>query len=473
MRGLLPLLCLCLAAQENDPPKRPKETLALLDQARSLPPEFSADVLLKLAATRVIPDAKWKREVIEEAFTAGSHAQLPYARRAWGQQVESRWSQEYAANDLESLTLESRAVEAMLNLDPQRGAAMFSEIVFPALIQEKCDEPAVAYLDPYYRVAGMVFERGFTTRQREKEEHLHFVEQQIARMQHPAQVHTVLKLIFTVKVSDDERIRLLTAYAVALDRISGNDRAFGAYESQYVPVFRPDVAASSMLLNALRSFIVRQVTGPRCSDNLVAGKLPASIAMFNSLAARVDPGAGWLKPLTPEETKPGKDEGTYPPQRGWASKRAKDVLEVLRWLDHGTSDPVVKWTSEQRKSREWMDHFNDLLKTIEGWKVEEESSPEDYLITVALTYGLAAAGAPPGPPKENVMGRYLNFLETRYAETANRNLWFTQMQALLRTAHWTQDPAERAWILERFGRSANPIISLYAGLEEIQGPAKR
>ena len=88
-------------------------------------------------------------------------------------------------------------------------------------------------------------------------------------------------------------------------------------------------------------------------------------------------------------------------------------------------------------------------------------------------YGLAAAGAPPGAPKENVMGRYLNFLEARYAETANRNLWFAQVQALMHTAHWSKEESDRDWILQRFARSANPIIALYAKIEEMLGPAKR
>jgi hypothetical protein len=62
---LLAWFCVILRAQEPSPaarpeePKRPRETLALIDQARSLPPEFSADVLLKLAGSRFIPDAKW------------------------------------------------------------------------------------------------------------------------------------------------------------------------------------------------------------------------------------------------------------------------------------------------------------------------------------------------------------------------------------------------------------------------------
>ncbi len=83
--ALFSLIGMGLAAQEaaippagEEKPKRPLDTLALVDQARGLPPEFGADLLLKLAASPVIGEVAWKRELIEEAFTAGKQAQLPF-----------------------------------------------------------------------------------------------------------------------------------------------------------------------------------------------------------------------------------------------------------------------------------------------------------------------------------------------------------------------------------------------------------
>ena len=463
MRRLIPMFCLCLCAQDSEP-KRPKETLALLDEARALPPEFCADLLLKLAASPRIPGAKWKRELIEEAFTAGAHAPLPYARKAYGQAVEARWTQEYWENDLEALTLQARAAEAILNLDPQRAAVLFNDIVLPTITKEKCDEPAVANVDRYYEVAAKIFAKSFTPKQREKEEDLRFLEQRIAGMQSPAQVTPVLRMIFAVKAGPDALKRFLGAYAVALDRVNGGDRAYGTYEGMSVPAYSPEVAGAPMLLTAMRGYIARQVSGARCSDHIVAGKLPLSVDRFNALAARVDPAGGWLRPITADEAKPLKDDGTYGPQRPFASKRAWDALMALKWLDHGDTNPVRPWTAEERKSQEWNDHFNDTLKLIEGWKAEEENSPEEYLINVAQVYAALAAKAPAGAAKENVMGRFMNFLETHYAETANRNLWFTEfMHALMGRVRSSEE--DRAWALEHCVRSRNPIIALYAKLE--------
>lgn len=479
---ILPLcLSFPLAAQEE--PKRSKETLGLIDQARALPPEFSADILIKLAGSQIIPEKQWKKELLEEAFLTGSHAQLPYPRTAFGGGVEARWNQEYARHGLEALSLQVRAVTAMLGLDGPRGAAMFQSIVFPTLEPEKCSDVAVASLAGYFAAAAQVYDRGFTAKEREKEKDLQFLEMVISRMQSPATVSDTLLMIFTVKPNPDRLKRLLTAFAVTLDRVSGGDRAYAATEWAVVPADRPEVREVAMLLPAIRSYIVRQVSGPRCSDSIKPTRLrlsdgtdvtrPTSVKSFNALAAKVDPGATLLKPITDDEAKPLKDDGTYPPQRVFGSARATQALMALKWLNHGDTNPVRAWTAEERKSQEWNGHFNDLLKLMEGWKESEEDSPEEYLINVSYTYSPLAAEAPPGPARENVMGRFLNFLETRYAETKNRNLWFNQVDTLLRRAQRDNEPGMRAWILEHLARSSNPIIALYSKMESLLGPGMK
>ena len=62
--------------------KRPAEVLALVDQANSLPAECRADTLLRIALSKLITDAKWKKELIEEAYWSATHATLPYAQVA-------------------------------------------------------------------------------------------------------------------------------------------------------------------------------------------------------------------------------------------------------------------------------------------------------------------------------------------------------------------------------------------------------
>src|SRR5262249_42213246 len=147
MLGLL-LLPLFQAQAVAPPSKRPPELLALTDQARGLPPEFCADVLLGLVATGRVQESKWKRELIEEAFRAGAHAQLPYRRRG-GIHTDTRQSHEAWENDLEALTLQSRAVNAMIPIDPLRARAMFDDIAFPELPNPDCKEALTPQVEIY------------------------------------------------------------------------------------------------------------------------------------------------------------------------------------------------------------------------------------------------------------------------------------------------------------------------------------
>ena len=59
----------------------PPEFQALADRARGLPPEFTADVLLRLAVSPQVTDAKWKRGLIEDAFLSAAGAPQPYRLR--------------------------------------------------------------------------------------------------------------------------------------------------------------------------------------------------------------------------------------------------------------------------------------------------------------------------------------------------------------------------------------------------------
>jgi hypothetical protein len=57
-----------------DLPRLPPETMAFIDGARALPPEFRADNLLSLAASPRIAERRGKLALIEEAFCAAAQS---------------------------------------------------------------------------------------------------------------------------------------------------------------------------------------------------------------------------------------------------------------------------------------------------------------------------------------------------------------------------------------------------------------
>lgn len=228
------------------------------------------------------------------------------------------------------------------------------------------------------------------------------------------------------------------------------------------------------IVPAMRGYIVRQVSGPRCSENAAEKGPGTSVRDFNALVDRLNASGADYKKISPEESKPSKDEGGYRVDEFWQSGRSKQILECLRWLNHGNRnlpDDKRFWTLEERSTMEWNSHYVDMLKLIEGWKEDEESSRENFCAMKAHVYMQLAQLVPPGKARDNAMGMYRAFLEQSYFLIENHNFWFTDVDFMLSTARHSKDSKDKEWMLDELSRSANPVIALYAQLEKLI-PAK-
>jgi len=470
MWGLVLLLFAQVQGQVAAPPRRPPETVALVEQARSLPQEFSADTLLRLAGSSLIQEEKWKRELIEEAFWSGAHAPLPYQQ--WADRQDSLPTRMVRANRMESLTLQSRAVEAMLPLDRSRALQLFGMMRPLKLPDPPCSEAFTPDVSIYYRVAAEVFEQGFSEKDRKDGDDVVFLKQRIAAIESPFQIAPALKAFLALKLTSEQRIALLIAFAGALDRTSGTDRAYGAFEPALVPQAISEMTETPAFVAALRGYIVRQARSRRCANNVPpGGKQRASIEQFNALVSNLDPAHDHFKPISAEEALPAGVNDSYQQQLLWRSQKAKNLLAELQWLHHGDAEHNAKerlLTLEERSKDTWLQHFQDTLKLMDGWKEEDEASPEEYFCMATDALNDLAALAPPGRLRNRAMSAYLEFLEGHYANIESHNLWFTQFRQMLYRARFAQDATEKAWILQSMERSNNPVISLYSKLEHLE-----
>ncbi len=457
------------AKHANSLPKHPPQAVALVEQARTLPPEFVADTFLRLAGSRLVTERKWQQELVDEAFWSGGRAPLPYQQ--WADRRDSLPTRQVRANRLEVLTLQTRAIDAMLALDPARALRMFEEMKPLTLPNPDCSEIITPDVSAYYRTASAIFEHAFTAKQRQDEDDIAFLKRLIGEIGSPVQIPPALQSVLALKITAEKRIGLLTVFAGVLDRVSGSDRSFGAVEGTLVPNASPEVAAAPAFVAALRNYILRHAQGRRCADNLVpAGNLPKSAAQFNALVLKLDPTGERFKPIPEGEVKPLADAGTYTPHLLWKSPRARAVLAALQWLHHGNREPAEEhlWTLQERSTDEWLQRFQDTLKLMADWKEDDEDSPDEYLCMATDGLSDMAALAPPGPMRDRAMSAYLEVLEQRYTSIENRNLWFTQFRQMLYRARFSKDPTDKTWILNSMARSTNPIIALYAKLEALE-----
>jgi hypothetical protein len=300
-------------------------------------------------------------------------------------------------------------------------------------------------------------------------------------MRSPVHVTPTVKLIYTSPLSSDERRELVTAFSNMLPIIQGSPRVFGAAMVQMLPVSAPVrlpagvnparpmleaplgqlpvqvVETGPQLVPAMRSFILKHVNGPRCSEDFRQGQLPRAVNDFNYLVSILDPSSSTYRPISADDLKAASDAGTYDRHSWWGSDRSKRVIADLQWLNHGNRNLPGEarfFTEEERKTEEWNAHFVDTLRLIEGWNEIEEGSAEDWFGMVSEAYELLSAKAPPGTQRAAVMARYLTFMETQYPRITSRNLWFTQLKSQWRS--------KDTWIVEQLANSSNPVMSLYA-----------
>lgn len=465
-----------LSTQASDQPKRPQEVLTLVDQARALPPEFRADTLLRLSDSPLVTETTWKQELIEDAFWSGAHAPLPYPQWA-DRRSDSVAENAVRQNRLEALTLQTRAVQAMLALDPQKAFHLYEQIQTPGLPKLACSTVFTPVVLDYYQTAVFVFEGAFTPKQRKQGDDFRFLQRLIASVQSPSQVSPAFEMTFAVKVSPTERLDLLSLFATELQGISRSDREYGATETALVSAVTPDrlqPSEAGVLLPALRSYIVRHVSGRRCTDNIPpSGKIAKSAESFNTLAAKFDPAGDRYKPISTEETKPLADDGSYQRNLAGQSAQSQAIHDELRWLTHGDREQdgkVLRWTLEERSTQDWRAHYDDAVKLVYDLKEKDENSVEAFFCTKSDALNILAVLVPPGPTRAKAMDAYKEFLEQSYSSIQNHNLWFTMFRHMLYTARFSDDPKDKAWILDELARSSNPVIALYAKLETRIGP---
>jgi len=463
-----------LSPVAGQPSQRPREVLALVEQARALPPEFRSDTLLRIANSSLIAQPSWKQELIEEAYWSGSHAFLPYLQHA-DARSDSLTENAVRANGLDGLTLQTKAVQQMLPLDAERALRLFDDIPPLMLPKLNCSIAITPDVVSYYQAAVLLFAGAFTPKQRTNGEDIALLRQLVGSVDAPAQVPPALEMLFAVKLASDQRRDLLSVLADRLQQISRSDREYGAAEPALVSAMESSRIGSSeavVFLPALRVYIVRHVSARRCTDNLPAArKIVKSAEAFNAIVARLDPTEARYRPIAIDEAKPVGDDGTY--QRDVPSVQSQEVTEAMRELDHDESAPgtqVVRWTLQQRLSEAWREHYDDTVKLVHDLKESDENSTESFFCVKADALNALAILPPPSPSRDKAMEEYREFLEEYYPSIQNPNLWFTMFRHMLYTARFSDDPKEKTWILDNLAKSSNPIIALYAQLETRIGP---
>src|SRR5580765_6336876 len=181
------------AVDGQGPPRRDQTIEQLVADAASVPPEFEADVLLRVSALSKV-DKEWRRELLDTAYLR-AYAAPEQHRRATTQQIppDSRQGAQVFANAtaLTRVTLQVRAVELMAFVEPLHARDLFEWIELN-LAPGNCSDPLVASVDEYY---GALLQIARVSYARNYFDSLNFFELYLWRAHLPSEMPAVARAI--------------------------------------------------------------------------------------------------------------------------------------------------------------------------------------------------------------------------------------------------------------------------------------
>jgi hypothetical protein len=479
-RRRLPLLALVAllaaphagAAEDSaQRPKLPPDLQPVADLAMSAPPEFAADALLRIAASGRVSDRDARRNLIETAFHIAARAQHPVKLvAAPGTAADTRSG--YLAGalrlNLDALSLQSRAVEAMLNIDKRDARELLSQLERPALPALKCEDPLIPDVSAFYAALVRVAGEAFTATAAGKAEQVSFALAEISRVSNNAELPGAARVLNSIAWDSSQFEILLGAFASRLDAMPPDNRTFSYYAQSIEQEVRQVAqrsrglgVASQGLAQSYRKYLVRQLTAPRC-ESTTAGRVAGGSGADN-LSLFDDIIRGELAPLSPDEMRPDGSGGAAKIDRYWQSAEAKQIFQGclrLRVAPNGSF-----YSEEARNTTEWRQQLMDFLNTLASWSPIAEDSEADYYHQKAIVYEALLELTPAGALRDRVLANYIDFLRGSNLQQENPVEWFWHARSTL--DRLVTQTAEAKRLRAAFRGSGNTILALEAVLDEL------
>jgi len=464
----------CLAAIPND-------VAPVIDMARHVPAEFCADALIRVASTDKV-DKATRVQLLDEAFRCAAGAQRPFKRQPSITKVAGTAGilKHVYQQDLDTLSLRLRAVEAMLALDPVKARSLFLEIPPLQIPKVTCDDYLVYDVRLFYDVLGKLARQSFTAKEVADGAPTRLLATFLGGIHSASQVEPAARMLAQTGSKNADFQTLVTAFGGALSQIYGDDRSFTDSISavgEAMLALADDAAKRKLppggLIEGYRRYLVNNLAGQRCADDALmdAGQtfeLSASSSadalgtdaarLFNEKLARPP-----VLPLREEEVTPAKIEGAASGLRSCQDAECKQLTSEFRSLIFSAEGAPL--SSAQRDSAEWRSRLQQFLASMADWKESTGTADaEQFREKCALFNGLVGV-APAGPDRERVFLAWLDYLEGNRVQQDDRIGWFLPVNALI--GRVALDPLGLGKLTDALRKSRDPVIALYIELERV------
>jgi hypothetical protein len=125
---------------------------------------------------------------------------------------------------MDALSLQCRAVNAILLIDKQKARELFSEIAKLQLQPLACEDALVYDVSDFYATLKKITETSFSRKGVSNNEPLRLVESYIGRLVSPVEIAPIIDVITSIKTSRSQMELLVYTFSKQLNSISGDDR---------------------------------------------------------------------------------------------------------------------------------------------------------------------------------------------------------------------------------------------------------
>jgi len=459
--------------------KRAAEIETFITYARSVPAEFSADLLIRLVESGKIKDRKTRQQLLIEAFYTAAKAQEPLKLAALpGSAVDSRSGYRASALrlGLDSLSLQCRAIRALMPLNKQKARQLFDEIKLK-LDPLDCENSLAYDLDSFFDTILVIAQTGFSSEETQRGEHIYFIENYVSKINSSNQIKPAIKVLTSLETTNLELARLGRAFSTALAKVPTDGRAFSAPWNStmssidnLVSKFNRRGLPGDEIIESYRIYLINQLTGQRCADTVASKEqqtLETSLVThFNdklrSLAYKN------ISPISEDEIKPGRRGGSVRDEVYWTSAKSKSILSAMRRLRF--KSPGNEFNAQEKESPEWQSQLSELMRALADWVPSDEKSEEDYFHQKCVIYDALSEVIPADKQydglRDEVLRDFATLLSGSQLQKAKPAEWFLHAKMLIDKAN-TATPRERDKLTSLIYNSRSTILHLYVQKEEL------
>jgi hypothetical protein len=445
----------------------------LVSEVRSAPPEFAADLLIRIAESKQITDVKWRKELLVDAFGVASGAQQSVRRVMTGPypvDTSAGYLGKALTQQLDALSLRCRAIEALLTVDKAKARELFAEITPLEFEPVQCQDGLAYDLSPFYKTVRALIQTGFTPQEVRQNEQVRFLESQVYSMTSPSRVAPLAEIIVSADLKQASKARLVDLFSIQLAKISGDDRSFSHWKSavarevlKLIELCKTQGIPTTDLIRALRTYYVTHLSAKRCSDTIRSpGQTTSQIREINQFNSRVRLLAEkQIPPIEEHEAKPARLDPGVTVYHYWTSPKSRELLMNFKRLRFASER--TEFTPEQKDTTEWKAALSDFLVQLRDWSPEADVSQEAHLNQKCSLFEGTIDLLPMGLERDQVIKDYVDFLGVFDLARGSRIEWFLHVNSLYRKARLDR-PDGQSKLLGLLAISKNRILYLYGQL---------